>query len=64
MSVLREREYFQRGLHTTIQRKNTESGPEIETKISGLLSCSYFMINAENESEDRVTLECTAIIVL
>ena len=39
--------------------KNTESGTEIETKISGLLSFSNFMINVQrNESEDRFTLKC------
>ena len=62
MSVL---EYFLRGL-LYIQRKNTESGTEIVTKISGLLSCSNFMINAQRTSHQTDlhsnVCGCTVII--
>ena len=66
MSMPREENTSREGLHTTIQRKNMESGTEIETKISGLLSCSNFVINVQRTSQ-RTDLHsngcgCTVII--
>ena len=50
MSVLREENTSREDYIQQYSGERTESGTEIETKISGLLSCSNFMINAENES--------------
>ena len=50
MSELREENTSrEENMQQYMQRKNTESGTEIETKISGLLSYSNFIINAGNE---------------
>ena len=50
MSVLREENTSREDYIQQYSGEKTESGTEIETKISGLLSCSNFMINAENKS--------------
>ena len=65
MSVLRE-ENTSREDYIQQSGGKTQSGTEIETKISGLLSCSNFMINVQRTSQ-RTDLHsnacgCTGII--
>ena len=70
MSVLRDKNTSREDYtyNNNTAKKKTESGTEIETKTSGLLSCSNIMINVQRTSQ-RTDLHsnacgCTVIITV